>query len=374
MSNFEDTLMLIAMLIRRYSVYYFSITGLFLVIMLGLLVRNKYSKRFTINKIKRLLTKKPDKALKKISKSDLDVIEYFLKGDNLSSDKQKLVVEYLSQVEQVREIYLKIIYSKNNKDRESNIKTGISVLSSISTPQAIDYLVNFLYEKNPDVIKIVLAELSAKKKDKVIYSLIDYIRYIEDSGMLSYLKDIFQNMGPAAANKLIPFIFEAEPTIKIFFIDIIGEQVNDEIYQVLTELLADENSEVKIHAMQKLSNYNLKDELFDKIIGLLEDKHWGVRSQAIQLLGGFKTSAVAPYLAKRMTDESGVVRVAATEALLDLGYDGIKYIFELAKRPEAPKEIKEALKKQDIAFLIEALEHVCQDENQEKTVNQEFSY
>ena len=56
-------------------------------------------------------------------------------------------------------------------------------------------------------------------------------------------------------------------------------------------------------------------------------------------------------MARKLTDESGIVRAAAT-GMMNLGYEGIKYIFELAKDPDAPKEVKEALKNQDIAFIM----------------------
>ncbi len=374
MEVIDYILTVFAHFIMKYAVYYFSITGLFLVIMLWILVRNKYHQRITIKKIKKLLTKKPDKALKRIIESDMEVIEYFQKQGNVDSNDYIKIKEYLSQLEQVRVIYDKVIYAKENNFEERDIKIGISILAGLATPQATDYLMTFLYDDNQEIVKIVLAELSTTPTDKVIYSLIDYINYIEDSGMLSYLKDIFKKMGISAVKNITPFIHKIDPIKKIFFIDIIGEHVNQEVYQVLSRLLTDDNPEVKINVLQKLEKYELDDEVIDKIIGLLEDKHWGVRCQSVKFLGDLEVVKAAPYLARRLTDESGIVRATATEALINLGYEGIKYVFELVKRPEAPNEVKEILKKQDIAFLIEALENVYENDEQEKrAVNRELS-
>lgn len=367
METFDRFLMNLYLLIKEYPIYYFSFTGLFFAIMIYFFIKNKYRKKFTIKKIKYLLSKNPDRALEKLIKCDLDVIDYFLNKDNLSSNEYIKIKEYLSKLQQVKAIYNKIINADDNNNR---VDLGISILSKLPVPQATDYLITFLYEDNPEIVNMAMKGLTNNQTEKVIYSLIEFLKYTTDSNILYNLKEIFKTMEDKTANKLLPYIYETDPTTIIWYLDIIGEYQNEEFYQVLINLLDNDNPEVKIHVIRKLSNYELKDEILNKIIALLEDENWGVRSQAIKTLGDLQVLKAAPLLAKRLTDDSGIVRFSATEALLNLGYEGTKYLFELAKKPEAPKEITETLKKQDIAFLIEALEHVYQgDKKQIHSIN-----
>ncbi|HLV08875.1 MAG TPA: HEAT repeat domain-containing protein [Halanaerobiales bacterium] len=354
--------------IRQYSFLYFGFLGLFLLLMLILLIRKRKSNAFVIKNIKRLLSKDLDKAFGKIENSNLDIIEYFLNENNLNTNNYIKLSQYLSQPEKIRAIFSKMKAPQKHY-RSEVIESGISILSKLSTPQATDYLITFLYEDNQETVKTTLEALSNKQTEKIIYSLIEYTNYVTDNNILSVLNDIFKKMGDRAAKMIIPFIYEAEPTTIIFYIDIIGEHNQKEFYQLLSNLLTVENPEVKIHVIKKLYNYDLDDNTINKIIALLEDKHWGVRSQALTFLGDTKITKALPLMAKKLTDKSGIVRVTATEALMEFGYDGIKYIFELAKKPDAPKELKEALKKQDIAFLIEALENVYQDQDKHHQIN-----
>ncbi|AZO96048.1 HEAT repeat domain-containing protein [Halocella sp. SP3-1] len=362
-----------SLFIQKYPLYYFTAIGLFLIIMIIFLIRNKYGSKHKIKKIKTLLSKTPDQALDKISKNNLNITAYFLNEENLSPDEYILIKKYLSKPEQLKKIYYKII-SSDNKEREKEILSGISILSKLSVSQAADYIITFLYEENPLIINTAIKKLAKFKTNKVIYSLIEFIKYSTDSNVLNNLKETLKKMGKKATDKLIPFIYEADPSTQIWYIDILGEEQNKEFYQVLLNLLASDNPEVKIHVLEKLSDYELSNKIIDKIIALLEDENWGVRSKAVKILGELEITKAAPALAKKMTDKSGVVRASATEALFNLGYEGIKYIFELAKKPEAPKEITDMIKKQDIAFIIESLEHIYQgDREQIESLNTKLS-
>lgn len=363
---FDRFLINLYLIIKEYPVYYFGFIGLFFTVMLYTLMKHKYKKLFILKKIKKLLLKNPDKALQKLIKSDLDIIDYFLNKENLNSSEYIKVKEYLLKVEQVKTIYNKMFES----DDIEQIKLGISILSRLPVPQSADYLITFLYKDDPEIINLAIKGLSNNTTEKVIYSLIEFLRYIPDSKVLLNLKETFKNMGLKAAKKLIPFIYEADSTTIIWYLDILGEYQIEEFHQILLNLLDNDNPEIKIHAIQKLSKYELNDEELNKIIALIDDESQKVRSRAINTLGNMKVLRAAPDMAKRLTDDSGIVRIAATHALLNLGYEGIKYIFEVAKKPEAPKEITKTLKEQDIAFLIEALEHVYQgDQKQIQTIN-----
>lgn len=364
MEILHKSLINFSLFIQKYPLYYFTVIGLFLIIMFIFLIKNKYGSKHKIKKIKTLLSKNPDQALDKITKNNLEIIAYFLNKENLSLDEYILIKKYLSKPAQLRNIYYKIIYS-DSKEREEQILSGISILSKLPVSQAADYIMTFLYEENPLIINTAINKLAKFKTNKVIYSLIEFIKYSTDSNVLNNLKETLKKMGKKATDKLIPFIYDSGPSTQIWYIDILGEEQNKEFYQVLFNLLSSDNPEVKIHVLEKLSDYELSDKIIDSIITLLEDENWGVRSKAVKILGELEITNAAPTLAKKMTDKSGVVRASATEALFNLGYEGIKYVFELAKKPEAPKEITDIIKKQDIAFIIESLEHIYQDDREQ---------
>lgn len=362
MQSINDLLYNFAIFIKRYPIVYFSIAGLILLSMIIYLIKDRFKEERTIKKIKTLLLSNPDKAFNRLMKSDLSLIEFITRQENLAASEYIKIKKFLTRPEQVKEIYKKIISGKEKK-RLQRVKDGVSILAQLGTPQAIDYLVTFLYEDEKEIIRMVLASLENIQTEKVIYSLIEYIRYIEDNDILNNLMETLRGIGDEAVKRIIPLVYKADPATQICYIDIIGEYIKEDSYQVLADLLDSENPEVKIHVLQKLANYKLDDEVIDKIIKNLADEHWGVKSQAVNLLGKKKIMRAAPYMARKLTDESGIVRAAATEALMNLGYEGIKYIFELAKDPDAPKEVKDALKKQDIAFIIEAMERVYQKNN-----------
>lgn len=362
MQSLNDFLYTLAIFIKRYPLLYFITTGLILLFITIYYLSEQFRGERSIKKIKASLYSYPEKALGILIKSDLPVIEFFTKQDNLDAKEYIIIKEFLSKPEQVKEIYGKIL-SSQGKNRQQGIKAGISILAQLQVPQAVDYLITFLYDEDREIIQMVLAALEKMPSEKVIYSLLDYIRYAKDHEILNNLMKTLKGMGDLAVKKIIPLVYKADPVTKKCYIDIIGEYIEDEAYQVLVNLLDTDYPEVKIHLLKKLANYDLDDEVVDKVISFLEDKDWGVRSQAANLLGQKKIREAARPIANRLNDESGVVRATATKALMDLGYEGIKYIFELAKDPEAPKEVKEALQSQDIAFIIKAMERVYQNNN-----------
>ena len=364
MQTLNDLLYNFAIFIKRYPVVYFSFAGLILLSMLIYLIKDRFKEEKTIKKIKSLLLSNPEKAFNILMKSELPLIEYFTRQENLNGSEYIKIKQFLTGPEKVREIYKKVIMGKE-KDRLQRIKHGVSIMANLGTPQAVDYLITFLYEDDREIIRMILAYLENIQAEKVIYSLIEYIRYIEDNDILNNLMETLKGMGEEAVKRIIPLVYKADPATQICYINIIGEYIKDESYQVLVDILDTDNSEVKFHVLQKLANYKLDDEVIDKIIKNLDDEHWGVKSQAVNLLGKKKIMRAAPYIARKLNDESGIVRATATEALMNLGYKGIKYIFELAKDPDAPKEVKDALKEQDIAFIIEAMERVYQRNNAE---------
>lgn len=43
------------------------------------------------------------------------------------------------------------------KDRLQRIKHGVSIMANLGTPQAVDYLITFLYEDDREIIRMILA-------------------------------------------------------------------------------------------------------------------------------------------------------------------------------------------------------------------------
>src|SRR5690554_1071777 len=131
MTFFIEIATRLANFIHGYPLFYFGTTAFFLLIMIYFLLKNH--NRFLIKKIKRLLHKNPEKALQMLINKDLYLIEHFLKKDNLDSSKLLKVRKFLSEHEQLKRIYSKILSSEDDPEL---VKVGLSILDQIPGPQA----------------------------------------------------------------------------------------------------------------------------------------------------------------------------------------------------------------------------------------------
>ena len=95
---------------------------------------------------------------------------------------------------------------------------------------------------------MVLAALEKMPSEKVIYSLLDYIRYAKDHEILNNLMETLKGMGIWQL-KIIPWSTR-QIQLQKCYIDIIGEYIEDEAYQVLVNLLDTDYPEVKIHLLK----------------------------------------------------------------------------------------------------------------------------
>ncbi|ACL69501.1 HEAT repeat domain-containing protein [Halothermothrix orenii] len=332
------------------------IIGAILVIIFSLfLIKRTNNINYQTKKILKLLERNPDKALKKLGNSPLEVVDYLLSPENISSGKYIKIKKYLSNPREVKKIFDRVHEDEPDIDQ---VKLTISIFTKLATPQAIDYLVTYLYEKNSDIVQTTINHLATLKTDKVVDTLIEYVSCVSDAKTLKFLEKAFLKFGPEAARKLEEFIYESDNTIKIWCINIMGAFPEEDFTGVLVDQLEVDNPDVKTAAIKNLANFSNNKKIIQEIAKCLDDENWGVRSQACYKLGELKATSVAPRLYERLTDQSGVVRAAAAQALLDMGYEGIEYLIKIAKEPSAPEEVINILKEQEIVFLIESIEKV----------------
>ena len=342
------------------------ISGLLLVSILLLYLKKTNSKKYKIEKIKKLLrNNKEDRAFKNIIDSDLKIINKLINDENLSTKNNIKIQNFLAKNKNTIKIFEK---TKNQETSIQDKKSAINILSYINTIQSIDYLITFLYEQETELIHFAIEKLSNKNNNKIIETFMQFIRKNPDIRTLKKLKKTFKKFGPEATKKLTPLMQENNIPIKIWYINLLSSFEEEEFTDLLINHLKENRlkPEVKISIMKNLKNINC-DEFDSILINYLEDDGWGVRCQAVKQLGERKIKKAASKIYRRLEDNSGIVRDAAAKALIKLD-NGLKYLLKAAKDTSPPQEVLKVLRKQDIPYLIENIEKIYASEEEDKTI------
>ncbi|MFW5995897.1 MAG: HEAT repeat domain-containing protein [Halanaerobiaceae bacterium] len=352
-------------IILSYPLYYYGFFFLILGAAVIYYIRKKYSTRNRIKIIKSLIKKDPQKALKKISSSRLEVIEYFLTPEKIKSGHFVKITDYFSRPEQLKKIYNKI-FSKKHK-REYYCQLGINIFSRIKTPQSAEYLITFLYEDNRELVIKAIDALSEFEYDKIIFSFLEILESRPDPEILSKMEKIFKSSRENAQN-LLSFAREADAKVKSWCLDIFAEFPEEKFYDIIIEFLDSDNPELKIKSIKKLENFTeaRSKDIYSRLLKLLEHDNEKIRAASIKTLKKIHFDKTTDHIAGHLEDESPLVRKVATEALMDMGDKGLKYLLESAKKPKAPTEVIRCLEKQGIPFLINAVEKLNNKQNQQQ--------
>ena len=99
------------------------------------------------------------------------------------------------------------------------------------------------------------------------------------------------------------------------------DKIGPAFIPILTELLKDEEANVRLHAAQALRNLGPEAKpAIPALIGSLKDEHGMVRAQAAWTLGkiGPEAKPAIPVLTELLKDEGPLVRLGAAEALVEI--------------------------------------------------------
>ena len=309
------------------------------------------------------LDKNPEKGMEKLTKSSPLIIERFLKEKRLPSQQYVKVKEYLSQPSIIRKLH------NSAQDMNTQEKLAlINILAELGTPQAEDYLLTYLYEPEEEVSRKTIITIPELKSNKKIPTLINYLKYTEDTKTLNYMEESIFALGDKALRKLAEYISQnPDPKLQNWALDVMGKAQQDEeqysskdFTNTFIKQLEIDNPEIKVTALNNLAEF--EGEKIDRaLVKSLYDQNWGVRAQAAKLLGERQYKPATDELANLLEDKSGIVRDAAARALMELGYDGIKHLINKAREVSPPSEIVKVLKEQDISFLIKSMEKIYEE-------------
>ena len=357
METFSETILEYYQTVTSYPLYYFGFFGLVLAVALFFYIHNKYNKENKIKIINSLLKKKPEKALEKISASDLETINYFLTPEEVNSGHFVKIKDHFSNPQELKNIYNKILSKK--KKQKYYKQMGINIFSQLKTPQSAEYLITFLYEDDMDLITDTINALTEFDYDKIIFSFLELLETKPNSEIMENMKDIFTSSSKNA-EKLLKFAENANTKVISWCIDIFANFKEDKFYQAIRQFLDSDSPQIKIKAIKQLENFTdkHKKEIFHKLRENLKEDNENIRAQALKTLSSIDSKENIKYIANRLNDDSPLVRKAATDTLLDMGNRGLKYLLDTAKQPKAPKEVIKALEKQGIPFIIEAVERL----------------
>lgn len=76
---------------------------------------------------------------------------------------------------------------------------------------------------------------------------------------------------------------------------------------------------VREAAVQLLGHYEPDDDLIAAVLGCLNDKSWGVRAMACEVLGEWRAADALPRLKDMLADPDPAVRAAAEDAIQSIG-------------------------------------------------------
>ena len=327
------------------------ISFILLITIVILIFKKLRSKNYKIKKINKKINEDFESGFELLISSDLEVIKSIITQNSSTKNTLKIKKE-LAKKHNLRKIFLK---SLNKEIKENNQFNAIKIFKEINTSQVSDYLITYLYNPDKEIVKYSISILKEKKSPKVIESLKEYAKKINDLQMLELLKKVFIDFGPESAKKLLPLLKNSDPSMKKWIIDILGSFEEKDFSDILINELYIDNPEVKIAILRNLRNYDNK-KIIQVFISHLNDENWAVRSKAAEELGQTKKEKTAPYLYEKLYDKSGIVRNTAANALFELGEHGIKYLIKAAREEEPPQEAIKILKKQDIASLIKNME------------------
>ncbi|WP_459839913.1 HEAT repeat domain-containing protein [Halanaerocella petrolearia] len=306
-----------------------------------------------------------------VQKLRVDLKRGLAEIDNLSNIliKERLILEGhkdldKSTYQQVKQVLINnqflqqvlqegIIATKEDKER------AVLTLFEIGTPQAVDYVIPFLYVDDKEVKKLVIKNLAQINNSKAAITLVDYLDYCNEVSVQQTLKKSFCNLGEECVPKLLELLNSDNQHLS-WIIKLLGEIGAEEAINPLLEILADSSqSEIRVSAAKSLAQFIDQPEVFNELLQALNDDDCHVRAQIVKLLGQVEKPQVLTYLYHMLRDSSGIVRNNAARALLQSGEPGIKYLILAAEEEEIP-EIISCLEQVDTLELIKFVKEAYQ--------------
>ncbi len=122
-------------------------------------------------------------------------------------------------------------------------------------------------------------------------------------------------------------------------------ETDEEIIESISQMLRDESRDVRLAALDVLSEVKLKDKVKDLVIPMLQDKDEWVRIRAVEILGNIKEGIDPCLLEPLLQSENNLLKIKTLEALDNIGGKQVTKIFvDLLKREQDP-EVQDTLER-----------------------------
>ena len=194
-------------------------------------------------------------------------------------------------------------------------------LGMLKAPQATDYLIRALNDKERDVRTVATRSLGNIRDPRVIGPLIDALVLTAQNPQLLPLRVVktsIMKFGNDALPLLLPVLKHSSWRVRGQAADVIGEMADASTVRHLLPMLGDTEPDVRIKAVKALGKIK-HFEAFQPMAGMIKDPSWIVRLQVAKTLGNVGGSEAVPHLVELLSDLYWQVREAAVKTISSLG-------------------------------------------------------
>ncbi|OCL26204.1 hypothetical protein U472_09330 [Orenia metallireducens] len=350
---------------ENYNYILYSTFGLFIILLISLILKNRPKK---YNYFIKLIKKNLKKALDKLDQlDDIDIKEELI----LYGEKDLNEADYLTIKDYLIDDYLlkRLLNKITNSDSHDRAKAGRTLIK-IGTPQAIDYVTCLLYDEDKEIRNLIIEELSKLQNPRIITTLINYLDNCEDLVILNSLKKAFLKIGKKSSYELLKLLNSDNSTHVSWSIKLLTEIGDDRAIEPLIELLYNHPKfEVRIIAARGLAQLDLEGN-FKFLKDKLGDENSEVRAEIVTLLGQYNQDEVASLLYNLLFDNSKLVRNNTCQSLLKLGDIGIRQLILAVEKDDIQEDVLQFLNNIDALDLIKSTKNVYEV----KQLDQNFDF
>lgn len=219
-----------------------------------------------------------------------------------------------------------------SSDKSEDIREGAFLAGNGKLVDAVPLLVGHIENVNPGVQGAVDSALRKIGGQNVLYAVLPYLRS-EDPPVRNMAMDLLREVGNSNVTALTELLADEDPDIRIFGADILGATGSVMAVPALgSALLRDREVNVRYQAAVSLGNLAFP-EAADSLNHALNDEEW-VQFAVIEALTKVRAESSVDALARALDKSSELVASVIVDAIAEMGY--IKAVPLLMKRlPEA---------------------------------------
>lgn len=187
-------------------------------------------------------------------------------------------------------------------------------LGRMRMPQVIPVLSEALEDPDGETRLIAVRSLGRTELPEAAEPIIQYIFQGLQGVAVTTAQNALLRCCHAKPAILLPYIAQADDTVRPFLVRVLGEFVSPEIADDLVLLTTDKVAEVRASAARSL-RWSKSAVAVGALGRLIEDPEWFVRLRAVAAMGHTKDPTAIPPLAAALCDENRLVRLRAAEVL-----------------------------------------------------------